>query len=188
EKMMTNNGQAVSQLEYSRMIGCLMYAMTYISPDITFAVGKLSRYTSNPGYTDASWISNIEDNSSTSGWVFMPGGGPISWASKKQTCIIGLTMVYEFVALTAAGKETKLLRNLIFEIPLWSKPIVPISIRCDSGATLARAYNKMYNEKSRHLSVRVARDLVLKSAEGMGLKSNQVAECYDTRLPTGETW
>ncbi|GJX25504.1 zinc finger, CCHC-type containing protein [Tanacetum coccineum] len=49
EKLMLNNGQAVSQLEYSRVIGCLMYAMTCTRPDIAFAVGKLSRYTSNPG-------------------------------------------------------------------------------------------------------------------------------------------
>ncbi|GJZ04429.1 zinc finger, CCHC-type containing protein [Tanacetum coccineum] len=39
-------------------------------------------YTSYPsvleGYTDASWISNTEDNSSTSGWVFLLGGGAIS--------------------------------------------------------------------------------------------------------------
>ncbi|GKD82563.1 zinc finger, CCHC-type containing protein, partial [Tanacetum coccineum] len=79
EKLMPNNVQAVSQLEYSRVIGCLMYAMTCTRLDIAFVVGKLSRYTSNPeGYTDASWISNTEDNSSTSGWVFLLGGGAIS--------------------------------------------------------------------------------------------------------------
>nr|GEV41475.1 zinc finger, CCHC-type [Tanacetum cinerariifolium] len=49
EKLMPNNGQAVSQLEYSRVIGCLMYAMTYTRPDIAFVMGKLSRYTSSPG-------------------------------------------------------------------------------------------------------------------------------------------
>ncbi|GKB49275.1 zinc finger, CCHC-type containing protein [Tanacetum coccineum] len=49
EKLMPNNGQAVSQLEYSRVIGCLMYVMTCTRPDIAFVVGKLSRYTSNPG-------------------------------------------------------------------------------------------------------------------------------------------
>ncbi|GKB36487.1 hypothetical protein Tco_0881429 [Tanacetum coccineum] len=49
EKLMPNNGHAVSQLEYSRMIGCLMYTMTCTRPDIAFVVGKLSRYTSNPG-------------------------------------------------------------------------------------------------------------------------------------------
>ncbi|GKD41631.1 zinc finger, CCHC-type containing protein [Tanacetum coccineum] len=149
-------------------------------------VGKLSRYTSNPGtqhwqviqkvlkylkktmdyrltytgyplvlegYTDKSWISNTEDNSSTSGWVFLLGGGAISWASKKQTCITSSTMESEFVSLAAAGKEAEWLRNLILEILLWSKPITHISIRCDSDATLAKAYSQMYNGKSRHLGV-----------------------------------
>jgi len=47
EKLMPNNGKAVSQLKYSRVIGCLMYAMTFTRPDIAFVVGKLCRYTSN---------------------------------------------------------------------------------------------------------------------------------------------
>nr|GEY09811.1 zinc finger, CCHC-type [Tanacetum cinerariifolium] len=34
---------AVSQLEYSRVIGCLMYVMNCTRPDIAFVVGKLSR-------------------------------------------------------------------------------------------------------------------------------------------------
>ncbi|GJS68379.1 zinc finger, CCHC-type containing protein [Tanacetum coccineum] len=38
-KLMPNNGQAVSQLEYSRVIGCLIYDMTCTRPDIAFAVG-----------------------------------------------------------------------------------------------------------------------------------------------------
>ncbi|GJW54316.1 zinc finger, CCHC-type containing protein [Tanacetum coccineum] len=163
EKLMPNKGLTVSQLEYSRVIGYLMYAMTYTRPDIAFAVGKLSMYTSNlctqhwqaiqrvlkylkktmdyrlrytgypsvlEGYTDASWIGNTGDNLSTSGWVFMLGGGAISWASKKQTCIIGSTMESEFVALAAAGKEA------------------------ECGATLKKAYSQMYNRKSRHLGVR----------------------------------
>ncbi|GJX38892.1 zinc finger, CCHC-type containing protein [Tanacetum coccineum] len=49
EKLMPKNGQAVSQIEYSRVIDCLMYVMTFTRPDIAFAVDKLSRYTSNPG-------------------------------------------------------------------------------------------------------------------------------------------
>ncbi|GKF36893.1 hypothetical protein Tco_0113651 [Tanacetum coccineum] len=49
EKPMPNNAQTVSQLEYSRVIGYLMYAMTCTRLDIAFAIGKLSRYTSNPG-------------------------------------------------------------------------------------------------------------------------------------------
>ncbi|GKE75144.1 zinc finger, CCHC-type containing protein, partial [Tanacetum coccineum] len=111
EKLMPNNGQAVFQLDHSRVIGYLMYAMTCTRPDIAFVVGKPSRYTSNP------------DNSSASGWVLLLGGGAISWASKKQTCITGSTMESEFMALVAAGKEVEWLKNLLLEIPLWSKPI-----------------------------------------------------------------
>ncbi|KAI3679324.1 hypothetical protein L2E82_51456 [Cichorium intybus] len=56
--------------------------------------------------------------------------------------------------LAAAGKEAEWLRNLIYEIPLWPKPISTISIRCDSAATLAKVYSQVYNGKSRHLNVR----------------------------------
>ena len=45
------------------------------------------------GYSDASWASNKEDNSFTSGWVFVLGGGAISWACKKQTCVSYSTCV-----------------------------------------------------------------------------------------------
>ncbi|GJX25507.1 hypothetical protein Tco_0231803 [Tanacetum coccineum] len=88
-------------------------------------------------------LSNTEDNSSTSGWVFLLGGCAISLASKNQTCITGLTMKSKFMALAAAGKEAEWLKNLLLEIPLWSKPIKPISINCDSAATLAKAYSQI---------------------------------------------
>nr|GEY99170.1 hypothetical protein [Tanacetum cinerariifolium] len=137
----------LEELEYSRLIGYLIYARTYTRLKIVFDVGKLSRqhwkaiirifkylrgtkdyglsYVGYPsvleGYSDASWINHVEDSSSTSG------------------------------ALAAAGKEIEWLRNLIHEILIWSKPIAPISIRCDSAPTMARAYSEIYNGKSRHL-------------------------------------
>nr|GEW38928.1 hypothetical protein [Tanacetum cinerariifolium] len=66
-------------------------------------------------------------------------------------------------ALAAAGKEAEWLKNLLLEIPLWFKPMAPISIRCDSAATLAKAYSQMYNVKSRHLGVRhsMIRELIM---------------------------
>nr|GEZ68765.1 zinc finger, CCHC-type [Tanacetum cinerariifolium] len=106
------------------------YAMTSTRSDIAYAVGRLSRFSSNPsrhhwhaitrvlkylkgtmnyglsyvgyplvleGYSYASWINHVEDSSSTSGWLFLLGGGAISWASKKQTCITSSTMKSEFI-------------------------------------------------------------------------------------------
>nr|GEV34363.1 hypothetical protein [Tanacetum cinerariifolium] len=115
---MPNNGQVVSQLKYSMVIGYVMYTMTCIRPHIAFEVVL-------EGYTDASWINNTKDNSSTNGWVFLLGG--------------------------ASSKKAEWLENLIIKIPLWSKPITHISILCDSAPTLAKPYSQMYNGKSRHL-------------------------------------
>jgi hypothetical protein len=190
-----NKGCPVAQLEYSKVIGCLMYAMTCTRPDIAYAVGRLSRYTSNPskehwhavkrvlkylkgtmnycltysgepsvleGYTDASWVTYVEDHASTSGWIFNLGGGAVSWGSKKQTCIADSTMAAEFIALAAGSKEAEWLRNLLYDIPVWQKPMAPVSIHCDSQSTLSKAYSQVYNGKSRHIGLRhsYVRDLI----------------------------
>ncbi|XP_071688584.1 secreted RxLR effector protein 161-like [Rutidosis leptorrhynchoides] len=95
-KLMPHSGKAVSQLEYSRAIGYRVFKY------LKRTMGYGSTYTGFPsvleGYLDASWITNIEDHSSTTGWIFLLGGGAISWASKKQTCITNSNMESEFVA------------------------------------------------------------------------------------------
>ncbi|GJV80977.1 zinc finger, CCHC-type containing protein, partial [Tanacetum coccineum] len=99
--------QAITRV-FKYLKGTMNYGLSYVGyPSVL------------EGYSDASWINHVEDSSSTSGWVFLLGGGAISWASKKQTCITGSTMESEFVALAAAGKEAEWLRNLIHEILIW---------------------------------------------------------------------
>jgi len=44
----TNTGKPTSQLEYSQLIGSLLYIFNRTRLDISYTVGKLSRYTSNP--------------------------------------------------------------------------------------------------------------------------------------------
>ena len=44
-----NKGETVSQVEYSRVIGSLMYLMSCARLDIAYAVNRFSRYMSSPG-------------------------------------------------------------------------------------------------------------------------------------------
>jgi hypothetical protein len=104
------------QLRYSQMIGSLMYLASATRSDISFAVSKLSQFTSNPrddhwhalervmhylvgtmdyvihysgypavleGYSDANWISDVDEMYATSGYVFTLGGAAVSWRSCK---------------------------------------------------------------------------------------------------------
>ncbi|KAL2248460.1 UNVERIFIED_CONTAM: Retrovirus-related Pol polyprotein from transposon TNT 1-94 [Sesamum indicum] len=43
-----NKGDSVSQAEYAKIIGSVMFLMNYTRPDIAYAVSRLSRYTHNP--------------------------------------------------------------------------------------------------------------------------------------------
>lgn len=63
-------------------------------------------------------------------------------------------MAAKFIAMVAGCKEEKWLRNLVCEMPIWPKPMTPISIHCDSQSTLSKAYSRVYNGKSRHIGVR----------------------------------
>ena len=47
-----NKGETVSQVEYSRVIGSLMYLMSCTRLDIAYSISKLSSYTSNPRAND----------------------------------------------------------------------------------------------------------------------------------------
>lgn len=44
-----NKGGSIAQVEYSRIIGSLMYLMSCTRPDIAYSISMLSRFTSNPG-------------------------------------------------------------------------------------------------------------------------------------------
>nr|GEV44348.1 chlorophyll a-b binding protein 3C, chloroplastic [Tanacetum cinerariifolium] len=118
-----NRGLGIAQLEYSRIIGMLMYLMTGTRPKLAYAVSRLSR---NPdvieGYSDANWISDINDSRST-----------------------------KFIALDKCGEEAEWLRQFVKDIPRWPKPVTTISIHCDSKSAMGRAKSTMYNEKSRHI-------------------------------------
>ena len=105
------------------------------------------------GYFDANWISNSDQPKFTSGFIFTLNCGAITWKSSKHIYIAKSTMEAEFIALDLAGFEAEWLRNLLADIPLWKKPMSSISTHCDCQATIARANNKVYNEKQRYICI-----------------------------------
>jgi len=63
------------------------------------------------GYNNVIWISDSNEIKSASGYIFILGGGAVSWKSSKQSFITRSTMKLEFIALELVGNEDVWLRN-----------------------------------------------------------------------------
>lgn len=82
--------------------------------DATISFGP--NETNLTGYTDADYGGDIDTRRSTNGYIFMLNGGPIAWASRKQTCTATSTIQAEYVAASEAAKEANWLSHLLSDI------------------------------------------------------------------------
>ena len=57
------------------------------------------------GFCDADYAGDIDSRRSTSGYVFILGGGAVSWRSKLQATVALSTTEAEYVAAAEAAKE-----------------------------------------------------------------------------------
>jgi len=166
-----------------------MYLASATRPDISFAVSKLSRFTSNPGndhwralervmhylvgtmdygihysgypavlegYSDANWISDVDELYATSGYVFTYGGAAVSWRSCKQTILTRSTMEAELAALDTATVEADWLRELLMDLPIVEKSLPAILMNCDNQTVIVKVDSSKDNMKSsRHIKRRL---------------------------------
>ena len=89
---------------------------------------------------------------STSGYVFMLAGAPISWISKRQTVAALSSTEAELVALTEACREAIHLRRLMRE--LGEEPTEPTVIFEDNQSCIALALAERRKHRTRHMGTR----------------------------------
>ena len=70
------------------------------------------------GYSNSDGAGDKESRKSTSGFIFMLNGGPVSWCSKRQPTVALSSTKAEYIALTLAAKEATWLRLLLTELGL----------------------------------------------------------------------
>eukprot|EP00253_Pinus_taeda_P026056 PITA_26056 len=133
----------MSQIPYANVVGCLMYAMVCTRPDISHAVGVVSRYMANPG--------DLDKRRSTSMYVFTLVGGAISWMSKLQNIVALSTTEVEYIAASHACKEVIFLKGLFGEFGSLQDNI---KLFCDSQSAIHLAKNPAYHSKSKHIPIK----------------------------------
>jgi hypothetical protein len=103
------------------------------------------------GYSDADWAGDVVDRKSTSGYVFILANGPISWRSKKQTCVALSTAEAEYVALAAATQEAVWLKALIAEL---RGKTSSITMYDDNQAAISMSKNPQFHGRAKHIDIK----------------------------------
>lgn len=90
-------------------------------------------------YSDFDWAGDKSSRRSTSGFIFMLNGGPVSWCSKRQATVALSSTEAEYIALTLAAKEATWLRLLLTELGLLTTDSQHAKINVSSTNTSAQA-------------------------------------------------
>jgi hypothetical protein len=128
------------------------------------------------GYTDSDFMSDRDSRKSTSGYVFMMGGGAISWRSIKQSCIADSTMEAEYVAASEAAKEAVWLRNFLMDLEVVPSVHSPIILYCDNSGAVSNSKEPRTHKKGKHIERKyhLIREIV------------QRGDVVVTKIPTAE--
>ncbi len=104
------------------------------------------------GYCDADWVGDLEDRRSTTGFVFMMGGGTTSWSSKRQSTIALSMMEAEYLASTQATKEAIWMTKFMKELG-YMKEKKAMVIRCDNQGAISLTKNPTQHVRTKHIDV-----------------------------------
>jgi hypothetical protein len=104
------------------------------------------------GYCDADWGGDLEDRRSTIGFVFMIGGGAISWSSKRQPTIALSTTKVEYMANTQATKEAIWITKLMMDLRYMEEKKMMV-IRCNNQGAISLTKNPTDHARTKHIDV-----------------------------------
>ena len=204
--------ERIDPKDYQHKVGKLMWAAIQTRPDISFSIGRLSQYLSDPAihhgqalktllryirstvdygivygkgldisgslninsklkaYSDSDYAADKLNRKSILGYVYMFGGGPISWMSRKQKSVATSTTEAEYMALSTCAKEglwiAQLLKDMGYDKYLGNKlnqvtitedikhkAHSPVQLLGDNQAANLLVKDAHIHERSKHIDV-----------------------------------
>ncbi|GJZ86464.1 hypothetical protein Tco_0658074 [Tanacetum coccineum] len=137
----------IQNILYASAVGSIMYAVRCTRPDYLrntkdmFLVygGDIKRELRVSCYTDAGYLTDVDDCKSQTGYVFVLNGGVVDWKSTKQSIFATSSAEAEYIAASNASKEAVWVRKFISGLGVVPTIEEPIKMYCDNTGAIAIA-------------------------------------------------
>ena len=104
------------------------------------------------GYSDADFARDAETRRSTTGYIYLLAGGPISWCSRRQAMVTLSTTEAEYVAAAEAARELVWLRLLLSDVGCRCEE--PTELRIDNQSAIKLVKNPEFHRRTKHIDNR----------------------------------
>ena len=119
-------------------------------------------------FSDSDWAGDMSTRKSTSGFVCLLNGVPISWGSKLQKCTALSSAEAEYVAACNAALECVYIRDLLADL---NEPqLSATQLFMDNRSAIALSYNPIEHKKTKHIELRVHKIRELVAENSVALK------------------
>lgn len=102
-------------------------------------------------YCDADWGSCPLSRFSLTSYVFLLGGSPVSWKTKKQYTLSHSSVEAEYRAVFLATNEIHWVRHLFGELGFID--LKPVQMFYDSEVAIHIAANPVFHERTNHVEI-----------------------------------
>ena len=133
---------------WSATLQLVSYLARFPSLGLWYAKGEENTI---QGFFDSDYTGNLDDKTSTGGYLFTSGSTPISWSSKKHNSTSRSFCKSEYCALAKCASEAIWLKKL--EKELGSSNSSLMTLWCDNQSRIKISKNPVFHDKTKHFEV-----------------------------------
>jgi hypothetical protein len=142
--------QANPRIEHWKV---LMHVVGYVKNTVDYGLTYLrDRDISSTAFADADYGGCRDTHRSTSGYVFIMSGGPVTWSSKRQATVALSTIEAKYVAISRCGQQMVWMQSWLDKVTIeHTKPGV---LKGDSRGVIMLTKNTKDHGKIKHIDIR----------------------------------